>query len=245
MRLMNDNRKNGVLSGFHALPKTVCVSIFIVLAVSFGRYDIAGTGVFAVIPFALSRLSANTGLLFKRTLCALGFVVLAGAANCFFDTRKIVYSSGLELQGGVASLIVLIFKTFATAGAATLLVSTSGADEITRSLRKLGVPGILVFQIRMMIRYIELVFAEALSMKNAYFLRNPSRRTIPVSDWGKLAGQLFIRTNERSKRIYLAMKCRLFDFSEMDRENFDNPSKRHWIICACAILIFAILRCFL
>ena len=71
-------------------------------------------------------------------------------------------------------------------------------------------PCLLILVLQLLYRYLFLLAEEAVNLRNAYFLRNPGCRVIPVREWGVLTGRLFIKSVERADAVYAAMQCRLF-----------------------------------
>lgn len=224
------------------LPKVAFTAAYVVLTVSFGRYDWIGAMAFAPFPFMAAAVeSARLRPLLLRTLAALPFVCCAALANCFFDREMIEVLPGLALPGGTVSLAVLTAKTFGTVGMVLLLSSTTAASELAGALAALRVPCMLVLQLQLMLRYLPLVIEEARNSATAYFLRSPGRRAIPVGDWGKVAGRLFVRSFERANAVYRSMQCRLFD-ARAPLPATRRATASDWAGTAVLIAIFGILR---
>ena len=192
------------------LPKVCFVLGFLLLTVSFGHYSLAGAVLFALTPFLLAvRGGVPAGTLFRRALTALPFVLCAGIANLFFDRLPVSFY-GLAVPGGLLSLLVLTAKTLASVGMVLLLAATTSMQDIAGSLTRLHVPCLLILVLQLLYRYLFLLAEEAVNLRNAYFLRNPGCRVIPVREWGVLTGRLFIKSVERADAVYAAMQCRLF-----------------------------------
>lgn len=192
-------------------PKMFTALSFIALTVSFGRYDWAGAAVFAALPFLAAR-AGNVQLapMFRRAAAALPFICCAGIANCFFDRARIAVIGEFALSGGIISLFVLLAKTAGTVGAALLLAATTPVNEIAAVLTRCRVPCVIVLQLQFFFRYLLITAQETRSAIYAYRLRRPGRRLIPVGDWSKIAGRLFLRSVERAEAVHRAMRCRLF-----------------------------------
>ncbi len=213
------------VSGSNALAavspdaRVIFALFFIILIVSFGRYDLTGTGVFALLAFLLAQCCLGgrmTGKIFLRVLAAMPFVVCAGLANCFFD-RSVHSLGGWELNGGTVALIVMMLKTAGAAGMALILAFSTPFDEISGVLCRWHVPPVLVLQLELMFRYISVLSGEGAAMVKAYFLRSNGLRRIRLADFGTLAGGLFLKSHERSKNVYAAMQCRLFEYDRSGR----------------------------
>lgn len=233
----------GPLHRVSPVPKVVFTLAFLMLTVSFGRYGWRGCLLFAAVPFLLAaagRLPVRN--IFMRTLAALPFVLCAGVANCFFDRAPVEFAAGFRLPGGILSLFVLILKTLATVGLAQVLAASTPLSGIAGALRSLHVPCILILQLQLLFRYLALMMEEARNVMNAYFLRNPSRRTVPLHDWGALVGRLFLRTVERAGAVYRAMQCRLFHAGRpLPAAAKGSPAE--WGGTVIALLFLLILRC--
>ena len=220
------------------LPKVCFVLGFLILAVSYGRYDWFGCTVFAGVPFLLALFGRVSPLrLLSRTALALPFVLCAAAANLFFDREPVAVVFVGTLPGGVLSFWVLAAKTLATTGMVLLLAATTSISAISGALARLRVPCILILQIQFLCRYLVLTAEEARKLANGYFLRNPGCRIIPVRDWGMLCGRLFLRSVERADAVYRAMQCRLFHAGK-PLEPGEAGSFAEWSIC---VLLFGVL----
>ena len=232
----------GLFARLSPLPK-VCFAVgFLVLAVSFGRYDWPGSTLFACAPFLMARLGGvSVTALLRRALLALSFVLCAAAANLFFDREGIEVVGGIVLPGGVISFWVITTKTLATTGMVLLLAATTTLSGISGALAQLHVPCILILQIQLLCRYLVLTAEEARNLSHGYFLRNPGCRILPAHDWGMLCGRLFLRSVERAGAVYQAMQCRLFHAGK-PLEKSGLGSVGEWCICLPALGFFCILR---
>ncbi len=205
------NVGQGIYSRLSPLPKVVFTIACLVLTVSIGRYEWRAALVFAAAPYLLAWLGGiSPGRIFRFALLGLPFVVCAGIGNCFFDVQPMYHIYGWPVSGGLVSLFVLTSKTLSSVGTALLLGATTPMSQISRALTSLYVPCLFVLQIQLLFRYLLLTLEEARNVLDAYALRNPDRKIIPIREWGPLIGQLFVRTARRANSIYLAMQCRLF-----------------------------------
>ncbi len=231
-------QNSGGLCACAPLTKVVTLVGYLILLVSFPRYAWNGVFLFAFLPYAAAwGCGISPFFLAKRVLIALPFVLCAGVANCFFDHASVEIFSGVALSGGFLSLLVLMAKTFGAVGAVLLVSLTTSMSGITRALAMLRVPCLMIIQIQLMLRYLILTMEEALHITNAYFMRNPDCKRIPVHDWGMLAGQLFVRTVRRGNAIYAAMQCRLFS-ARAPVSDVQRPRKHDW--WATVLLLFSL-----
>lgn len=222
------------------LPKVCFTILFLVLTVSFSKYALAGTVLFAAVPFLLAAAAKLpvTVLLF-RIIPALPFIFCTGIANLFFDHTP-VHVFSFELSGGTVSLLVLIAKTLASVGMVLLLSSTTAFRDLAGALRCLHVPCLLILVLQQLFRYLALLAREAGNMRNACFMRNPECRIIPLREWGNLAGRLFIKSTVHADAVYAAMQCRLFHAGKpLPARGKGSPLE--W----CIVILLSVLLCFL
>jgi len=102
---------------------------------------------------------------------------------------------------------------------ALLLAFTTPFHELIDALRELRLPRIIVAIISFMYRYLGVLAGEAGRMNRARAARSaaaPDGRTGGGLRWraqvtGAMVGSLFIRSYERSERVYAAMQARGFE----------------------------------
>ena len=203
--------RNTLIHKLHPRTKLAITFVYIVTVVSFNRYDVFGTVPFflyTAIVCALAELPLMT--LHKRFLIALPFCTFAGLTNLFLD-RQIAFEFGeVEITFGLLSLITILLRTYLCVMAVFILIATTPFSTLTRELRRLRVPQVFITLIEMIYRYIGVIIDEAASMTTAYKLRSVITKGIAMKDMGSFAGQLTLRSFDRSERVYAAMVCRCF-----------------------------------
>jgi cobalt/nickel transport system permease protein len=115
----------------------------------------------------------------------------------------------LLLPGGWTRFLVILLKSTLCLLTMILLSNTTPFAEILRVLRKARIPAILVTLLALMYRYVFLLMDEAERMRRAQqsrSFRSGRRRT--WQGLATVAGRLFVRSTERSERIYSAMCAR-------------------------------------
>jgi cobalt/nickel transport system permease protein len=113
---------------------------------------------------------------------------------------------------GVEMLITILLKAWLAALALVWLSGTTRLPDLLHAMRRLGVPAVLVMTMSFMLRYIVVIAEEARNMKLARDLRGGSlTRLREIKSLGSIIGTLFIRSYERSERVYAAMLSRGFD----------------------------------
>ena len=204
--------KCGWLQRMHPLPKLLVTIFFLVLTVSFGKYDLQGLikmGIYLIVLFVLGDISVKR--LFKRMKAVLALVCLMGAANPFFDRETAALLGPVVITGGMVSAAVLIVKGIFAVSAAYLLIAVTPVSDVCYALRRLHVPKIFVTVIMLIYRYVIVLLKEAERMTDAYMLRAPEQNGIEYRVWGTFAGQLLLRSMDRAQTVYDSMMLRGYD----------------------------------
>lgn len=192
----------------HPLVKLLITICFIMVTVSFSKYDVTDLlrmGVYPIATFILGEISFRDAL--KRLRIVLPVVCLVGLLNPFFD-RQPVELGGLTVIAGILSMLTLTLKGIYSVLASYLLIASTSIEKICYALRLLHVPSVIVTQILLTYRYVSLLLAEANRMMQAYTLRAPHQKGVHIRVWGSLAGQLLLKSMDRAEQVYESMTLR-------------------------------------
>ncbi|GAB4529865.1 MAG: cobalt ECF transporter T component CbiQ [Anaerolineales bacterium] len=171
---------------------------------------------------ALSMLSQlGVGYIFKRSFIVLPFALAAVTVIFHLPGRPLFrFHIGSWLftasDVGMLRFASILVRSWLSVQFAILLVSTTPFTEIIHALRHLHVPQIMVAIVAFMYRYLFVLTDESLSLMRARDARSARTHggSAGGSLWwrarvaGNMAGQLFLRSYERSERIYNAMLAR-------------------------------------
>jgi cobalt/nickel transport system permease protein len=156
---------------------------------------------FVALPFSLAAVSV--------------VFVLPGAPLAALDVgpwRLVATDAGLVRFGSI------VVRSLLSVQVAILLTATTPFPDLLHALRHLGVPGLLVTITSLMYRYLFVVADEASRLLRAREARSASAdgRAGGSMRWragvaGGMVGQLFLRSYERSDRVYNAMLARGMD----------------------------------
>lgn len=214
--------KNTLIHRLHPATKLLITVIYLVTVISFPTYEVSGLlsmAFFSVLCMVLGEIPF--GLLCKRILVTLPFPFLAGLSNLLLNREAVFQIGGMTVTGGVLGFSSIMIKTVLTVSAILILIATTGMRELLQALLRFKLPPIMILQLTMTFRYLELLVNEALVMYHAYILRAPGVKGIRLKDMGAFLGQLLLRSFGRAERVYYAMKCRGFEgeirFSEQRR----------------------------
>ncbi len=153
--------------------------------------------------------------------------------------------SGLGLQ----MFATIALKSWISVQAALILAMTTPFHELIDGLRAMRLPAIMVSIIGFMYRYLAVLAEEARRLMRARESRSADPRgggggTIRwrASVTGRMAGTLFIRSYERSERIYAAMQARGFEgeLRHMHSRTLSRTEIGVGIIVALGLALFVI-----
>jgi cobalt/nickel transport system permease protein len=166
----------------------------------------------------------------RRSLIALPFVLAALPVlfNHEGDALFRVPVFGWTATDTGAEVVASIFiRSWLSVMAATILTATTEPDHILRALRWFRVPRVFVATISFMWRYIFVISEEAQRLMTAREARSarPFGRAGGSLRWragvaGSMVGSLFLRTLNRSERVYVAMLSRGYNGEMRTLERF-------------------------
>ena len=194
---------------------------------------------------------SRVGLLraFLRSLIAIPFILIAlptvftkpGIPLFELDLALFTLTGTLE---GLDFFLSVLLKSWASVTAAVVLTATTPPLRLLEALRALRVPAVLVAIVMLMYRYLFVLVDEAQSLMRARTAR--SAAIGPKSGgslvWraksaGGMAGSLFIRTLDRSERIYMAMLARGYD-GTLRQSHVDSLERGPILLLVASICLF-------
>ena len=226
----------------HPAAKLLTTIVYILVTLSFDKYDITGIipmVLWPVLMFQISGVEVRT--CFYKLRIVLPLVMAVGLFNPFFDREILFYIGGVGVSGGVVSMITLMLKGVFCLMASFLLMATTKIDSLCAALRKLHAPAILVSLLQLTYRYVGVMTEELAVMTEAYHLRAPGQKGIHISAWGSFLGQLLLRSMDRAQELYSSMLLRgyheHFHYADIDR--FSIKDALYMVVC---IMFFLALR---
>ena len=208
------DREAGVRRGksqIHPAARLIVTIFFLIITVSYSKYDLAGVlgmAVFLLITGIWEDLSFRRG--FARLKYAFALLFFIGVVNPFFDREIQTYFLGIGISGGVISMLTLFLKGAFCVMATYFLMTLCGMDGICGGLRILHVPKGAVTVLLLIYRYLIVLLKEVQRMQQAYKLRAPKQKGVEIRAWGSFAGLLLLRSIDRAKDVYESMLLRGF-----------------------------------
>jgi cobalt/nickel transport system permease protein len=216
----------------HRLPpqcKLVAVAAFAVVVVATPReafWAFAGYAALLAAVAVTARIPA--GFVLRRMAIELPFVMFAFALPVIgLGERVRVLGLSLSVAGLWAAWNILAKATLGVA-ASILLAATTEPRMLLLGAQRLRLPQLLVQIAMFMLRYLDVILAEARRMRVARESRGFVARDLrqaPVL--ARSAGALFIRSYERGERVHLAMLSRGYT-GEMPVIHDLRASARDW-----------------
>lgn len=153
----------------------------------------------------------------KRSLIALPFAAMLAISVPFTHAGQVVWSwqpLGLNIQvtdDGLMLFASVVAKAWLSVLVVTLLLATTVLFDLLHAMRALRVPGVLTATMSFMVRYLGVLLEEAGHLQTARAARSAGPGGSVA--WrarvlGGMIGTLFVRSFERSERIYAAMLAR-------------------------------------
>lgn len=196
----------------HPLCKLLVTVLYIIIVVSFPKYDFTGLVTMVLYPVLLFQAAGiPVRLCFYKLRVVLPLVCAVGLANPFLDRTPLFQLGTVIISGGVVSMVTLMLKGVFSLMASFLLIATTPMDTLCAALRQLHVPGILTTLLLLTYRYIGVMLEQVSVMSEAYQLRAPGQKGIHISAWGSFLGQLLLRSVGRAEELYNSMLLRGFD----------------------------------
>ena len=192
--------------------KVLTTIYFIVVVISFDKYNPAGLAPLVVYPIAVMTIgNIPFSYIMKKLLIASPFVLSMALFNPILDRTPGIDLGIFSISAGFISFASIIMKFALTVSAGLALIACTGFDSICSALGRMGVPAAFTVQLLFLYRYIFVLGEEAARMARARALRSFGSKGLGMSVYGGMIGHLLVRTMDRAQRIHLAMLSRGFD----------------------------------
>lgn len=189
----------------------------------------------AISQLNLWRLNRQAGLALPFTLAAVTLLVTTPG-------HPILSAAGLIITDtGVARFLGIVLKSWLSMQIALLLTSTTTSTDLLWALRGLGASETLVATLSLMQRYLFTLKDEAERLIRARTARTGTQSKGKLL-WraqvvGGMVANLFLRSYERSERVYAAMLARGYD---PQFQHHEMPPLSWQAVCLGALPVIAI-----
>jgi cobalt/nickel transport system permease protein len=139
-------------------------------------------------------------------------------------------------QQGLLRAADIVSRFFLCVWAALLLLSTTRFQDMVTALGRLHVPRVLVTQMAFMYRYLWVLSDEVMRLRIARAARDCGHGSwsLRMHSQAAVVGVLFLRTLDRSERIYRAMTARGFD-GRMGVAHAERMRAADWLFAIAAV----------
>lgn len=177
-----------------------------------------------------------------RSLVAIPFALMAAVSLPFVRPGRALFAMNIgpwqlaATDAGCRALAEVLARAWASVLVAGLLTATTPFSDLLAALQSLGLPRLLVALVSFLYRYLFVLVDEAERLWRAREARSAgvSRRAGGGVVWrakvlGGLIGSLFIRSYERSERVYQAMRARGFQGEIRSLAASRAPTRDLWV----------------
>lgn len=237
--------RSSPIHALHPLAKLIVTVAYILVTLSFDKYDLTGLLPMVLWPLLLFQLSdVEMRSCFYKLRVVLPLVMAVGLFNPLYDRAIFVRVGGLAVSGGVVSMLTLMLKGLFALMASFLLMATTPIDSLCAGLRQLRVPKMLVTLLLLTYRYVGVMTEELAIMTDAYHLRAPGQKGVHISAWGSFLGQLLLRSMDRAQELYASMLLRGYrqQFPYADVRPFRPRDALYALGCILAFLLLRNVR---
>ena len=237
--------RSSPVHALHPAAKLTVTIVYILITISFSKYDLGGLVPMVLWPVLLFQISGiEVRCCFYKLGIVLPLVMAVGLFNPVFDRGILLRLGGVAVSGGVVSMLTLMLKGVFCLMASFLLMATTPIDSLCAALRRLHVPKLLVTLLLLTYRYVGVMTEELAVMTEAYHLRAPGQKGIHISAWGSFLGQLLLRSMDRAQELYSSMLLRGYrqEFRYADIRPFRARDALYMILCAAAFLLLRTVR---
>jgi cobalt/nickel transport system permease protein len=242
--------KKGFLQSINPLVK-MAVTIFMI-AVSLFVYWVPYLLLLCIIPVALALVSKIPLKGFMaRTLFMPLFAVVISVPILFLTDGNAVFSADAGLftltitMEGLTKFLTFSIRVWFCVASLTLFTLSTGFDAILKLLASIKLPSIIIQMFSLTYRYLFVSIHELQKVLIAKEARTyVHKRNLNIENLkhtGALLATLFIRTYERSERVYLAMKSRGFDIDNNCKSSFPPLRSRDILFGVSATAAFGLL----
>jgi cobalt/nickel transport system permease protein len=207
---------------------------------------------FVLIANAFSQLGIS--FTFRRSFVALPFALIAITVlfsipgEPLFSFRLLMMNFTIT-EAGFLRFVSIVIRSWLSVQMAILLVAVTEFPKIIHALTHLRVPAIITMIISFLYRYLFVLTDEVMRLLRARQARSGAsagKKSGGSMQWrariaGHMAGQLFLRSYERSDRIYNAMLSRGYK-GELMTIHPHHFQARDWLVCTLSILGLIIMQ---
>jgi len=216
------HQRNSLIHHLDPRVKVVVTLLFILVVglVRNGSWITFGVLFLGILAYAAA---SRLGVFFavRRSIIAIPFLLAAAPLPFLIPGPVLVDLPALNLtisEPGMIRFVSILLRTFIAVQAGILLTATTSFPDLAWAMDSLRIPRPLVAVVAFMYRYIFVMADEVVRLIRARSARSPEipGKRKPSLLWrgrvtGSMVGSLFLRSLDRSERVYGAMVSRGYD----------------------------------
>jgi cobalt/nickel transport system permease protein len=242
--------KKGVMQAINPVAKLVAIIAMIIASLCIVQlsYLLA----ICVVPFVLavaSRIPLKH--FFSRTALIPVFGAIISIPVLFLTAGTPIWAASLGSVNiaitveGLTRFLVFTVRIWFCVASLTLLILSTGFDKTLKLLSTIKVPTLIIQLFSLTYRYFFVSIEEAQSVLIAKeartYVHKRSLNLQSLKELGGIIASLFIRTYERSERVYLAMKARGFQIENDSKHAMPRLRIRDVAFASSIIIAFAVI----
>lgn len=212
--------RKGMLQSINPVVKLIAIVAMIVASLFI--FNLTYLAIICIIPIVLA-FSSKIPIthFFSRTALIPVFAAVISLPILFLTSGQVIVSANIGLttltitSEGIVRFLIFTIRVWFCVASLTLMILSTGFDKMLQLLSTIKVPNVIVQLFGLTYRYFFVSIHEVQSVLIAKEARTyVHKKTINMQalrDLGTILATLFIRTYERSERVYLAMKARGFE----------------------------------
>jgi cobalt/nickel transport system permease protein len=242
------SEKKGLMQAINPLAKLIAIVGMIIASLFIT--NLAVLLAICIIPLVFA-VSSRVPLkqFFLRTAMITLFAAVLSILTLFMTPGTAVWGTsigGLNLSITIEGLLragVFTVRVWFCVASLIMLVLSTGFDKTIKMLATIKVPSVVVQLFSLTYRYFFVSVEEAQSVLIAKeartYVHKRNFNLQSLKDLGSIIASLFIRTYERSERVYLAMKARGFQIEDNSKRAMPKLRFRDIAFTSAIIVAFA------
>jgi cobalt/nickel transport system permease protein len=241
------SEKKGLMQAINPLAKLVAIVGMIIASLFITNLTVLL--VICIIPLVFA-VSSRVPLkqFFLRTAMITLFAAVLSILTLFMTPGTAVWAAsigGLNLSITIEGILragVFTVRVWFCVASLIMLVLSTGFDKTIKLLATIKVPSVVIQLFSLTYRYFFVSIEEAQSVLIAKeartYVHKRNLNMQSLKDLGSIIASLFIRTYERSERVYLAMKARGFQIEDHSKQAMPKLRLSDVAFTACIIVAF-------
>jgi cobalt/nickel transport system permease protein len=242
------SEKKGLMQAINPLAKLVAIVGMIIASLFITNLTVLLPICIIPLVFAVaSRVPLKQ--FFLRTAMITLFAAIISIPPIFLTPGVAVWTTtvlGINITAtmqGLTSAAVFTVRVWFCVASLIMLVLSTGFDKTIKLLATIKVPSVVIQLFSLTYRYFFVSIEEAQSVLIAKeartYVHKRNLNLQSLKDLGSIIASLFIRTYERSERVYLAMKARGFQIEDNSKHAMPKLRIRDVAFTSCIIIAFA------